>query len=206
MILTIARGGHYGNGSPAASMEHAETYLRSLLHFWASGSRGRRRGRVGDRFPAARRRHPPSPRRDRQSQGGLRPEEAEATAKICTRRLAAIEGTTSRGSPESGTGNRRVRAPSPPADSPLGAFFEAKNAARLTVTLETDRKCNIRCILRLRAASASMSAPGCGGISCRLTDRRETSALDLDHGLRLCSRSVRQRRHRWGWPGIARRR
>lgn len=33
VILTIARGGHYGNGSPAASMEHAETYLRSLLAF-----------------------------------------------------------------------------------------------------------------------------------------------------------------------------
>lgn len=33
VILTIARGGHYCNGSPAASMEHAETYLRSLLAF-----------------------------------------------------------------------------------------------------------------------------------------------------------------------------
>ncbi|WP_061933313.1 FMN-dependent NADH-azoreductase [Aureimonas sp. AU22] len=33
VILTIARGGHYGTGSPAASMEHAETYLRSLLAF-----------------------------------------------------------------------------------------------------------------------------------------------------------------------------
>lgn len=33
VILTIARGGFYGPDAPAASFEHAETYLRSLLAF-----------------------------------------------------------------------------------------------------------------------------------------------------------------------------
>lgn len=33
VIITIARGGFYGAETPAASFEHAETYLRSLLAF-----------------------------------------------------------------------------------------------------------------------------------------------------------------------------
>ena len=33
VILTIARGGFYGVGSPAASLEHAETYLRGVFAF-----------------------------------------------------------------------------------------------------------------------------------------------------------------------------
>jgi FMN-dependent NADH-azoreductase len=33
IILAIARGGFYGNGSPARTMEHAETYLRSAFSF-----------------------------------------------------------------------------------------------------------------------------------------------------------------------------
>lgn len=33
VVLTVARGGHYGPNSPAASMEHAETYLRSVFGF-----------------------------------------------------------------------------------------------------------------------------------------------------------------------------
>ena len=33
IILTVARGGFYGDGSPAQAMEHAETYLRSAFSF-----------------------------------------------------------------------------------------------------------------------------------------------------------------------------
>ena len=33
VILTIARGGFYGPGTPAASLEHAETYLRGVFAF-----------------------------------------------------------------------------------------------------------------------------------------------------------------------------
>ena len=33
VILTVARGGFYGEGSPAQAMEHAETYLRSAFSF-----------------------------------------------------------------------------------------------------------------------------------------------------------------------------
>jgi FMN-dependent NADH-azoreductase len=33
VILTIARGGLYGPGSPAASLEHAESYLRGVFAF-----------------------------------------------------------------------------------------------------------------------------------------------------------------------------
>ena len=33
VILTVARGGFYGDGSPAQAMEHAETYLRSAFSF-----------------------------------------------------------------------------------------------------------------------------------------------------------------------------
>ena len=33
VVLTIARGGLYGAGSPAAPLEHAETYLRGALAF-----------------------------------------------------------------------------------------------------------------------------------------------------------------------------
>jgi len=33
VILTVTRGGVYGPGSPAASFEHAETYLRAVLAF-----------------------------------------------------------------------------------------------------------------------------------------------------------------------------
>jgi FMN-dependent NADH-azoreductase len=33
VILTVARGGFYGPGSPAAAFEHAETYLRSVFGF-----------------------------------------------------------------------------------------------------------------------------------------------------------------------------
>jgi FMN-dependent NADH-azoreductase len=33
IILAIARGGFYGNGSPVRAMEHAETYLRSAFSF-----------------------------------------------------------------------------------------------------------------------------------------------------------------------------
>jgi FMN-dependent NADH-azoreductase len=33
VILAIARGGYYGAGSPAASFEHGETYLRNVFAF-----------------------------------------------------------------------------------------------------------------------------------------------------------------------------
>jgi FMN-dependent NADH-azoreductase len=33
VILAVARGGFYGDGSPARAMEHAETYLRSAFSF-----------------------------------------------------------------------------------------------------------------------------------------------------------------------------
>ena len=33
VVLAIARGGFYGEGSPAAGLEHAETYLRGILGF-----------------------------------------------------------------------------------------------------------------------------------------------------------------------------
>jgi len=33
VIVALARGGHYGDGSPAQAMEHAETYLRSVFAF-----------------------------------------------------------------------------------------------------------------------------------------------------------------------------
>ena len=33
IVLTIARGGYYGPGSPAAPLEHAETYLRGAFAF-----------------------------------------------------------------------------------------------------------------------------------------------------------------------------
>ena len=33
VFLTVARGGFYGDGSPARAMEHAETYLRSAFSF-----------------------------------------------------------------------------------------------------------------------------------------------------------------------------
>lgn len=33
VILTVARGGFYGPGSPQASLEHAETYLRTVFGF-----------------------------------------------------------------------------------------------------------------------------------------------------------------------------
>ncbi len=33
VILTLARGGFYGPGSPAASFEHGETYLRAVFTF-----------------------------------------------------------------------------------------------------------------------------------------------------------------------------
>jgi len=33
IIMTISRGGFYGPGSPTESMEHAETYLRSVFLF-----------------------------------------------------------------------------------------------------------------------------------------------------------------------------
>ena len=34
VILAIARGGYYGPGTPSASSEHAETYLRSVFAFF----------------------------------------------------------------------------------------------------------------------------------------------------------------------------
>lgn len=34
VILTIARGGFYGAGTPAAAFEHAETYLRTVFGFF----------------------------------------------------------------------------------------------------------------------------------------------------------------------------
>lgn len=33
MIIALARGGFYDAGSPAASLEHLETYLRGLFNF-----------------------------------------------------------------------------------------------------------------------------------------------------------------------------
>lgn len=33
VILALARGGHYSSGSPAAGMEHQESYLRAVLGF-----------------------------------------------------------------------------------------------------------------------------------------------------------------------------
>ena len=33
VILTVSRGGFYGPGSPAASFEHGETYLRGVFTF-----------------------------------------------------------------------------------------------------------------------------------------------------------------------------
>jgi FMN-dependent NADH-azoreductase len=33
VIVALARGGHYGSGSPAEPMEHAETYLRGVFGF-----------------------------------------------------------------------------------------------------------------------------------------------------------------------------
>jgi FMN-dependent NADH-azoreductase len=33
VILTVARGGFYGPGSPAAAFEHAETYMRTVFGF-----------------------------------------------------------------------------------------------------------------------------------------------------------------------------
>ena len=33
VVLAIARGGFYGPGTPAASFEHAETYLRNVFAF-----------------------------------------------------------------------------------------------------------------------------------------------------------------------------
>ncbi|HEY4028841.1 MAG TPA: NAD(P)H-dependent oxidoreductase [Caulobacteraceae bacterium] len=33
VIVALARGGNYGSGSPAAAMEHAETYLRGVFGF-----------------------------------------------------------------------------------------------------------------------------------------------------------------------------
>ena len=34
VIVVIARGGHYGAGTPSASFEHAESYLRSVFGFF----------------------------------------------------------------------------------------------------------------------------------------------------------------------------
>jgi FMN-dependent NADH-azoreductase len=34
VIVVIARGGHYGAGTPSASFEHAERYLRSVFGFF----------------------------------------------------------------------------------------------------------------------------------------------------------------------------
>lgn len=33
VVLAISRGGYYGPGSPMASFEHAETYLRNVFQF-----------------------------------------------------------------------------------------------------------------------------------------------------------------------------
>ena len=33
MIVALARGGFYDEGSPAASLEHLETYLRGVFNF-----------------------------------------------------------------------------------------------------------------------------------------------------------------------------
>lgn len=33
VFIALARGGYYGEGSPAAAIEHAETYLRAVLNF-----------------------------------------------------------------------------------------------------------------------------------------------------------------------------
>ena len=33
MIIALARGGFYGEGSPAAALEHLETYLRGVFNF-----------------------------------------------------------------------------------------------------------------------------------------------------------------------------
>jgi len=33
VIIALARGGFYGDGSPAASLEHVETYLRGVFNF-----------------------------------------------------------------------------------------------------------------------------------------------------------------------------
>ena len=33
MIVALARGGYYGSGSPAESMEYAERYLRTVFGF-----------------------------------------------------------------------------------------------------------------------------------------------------------------------------
>ena len=33
VVLALSRGGLYGGGSPGASTEHAETYLRTVLRF-----------------------------------------------------------------------------------------------------------------------------------------------------------------------------
>jgi FMN-dependent NADH-azoreductase len=34
VIVALARGGLYGEGAPAQSMEHAETYLKGIFGFW----------------------------------------------------------------------------------------------------------------------------------------------------------------------------
>jgi FMN-dependent NADH-azoreductase len=33
VIIALARGGFYGEGSPAAALEHLETYLRGIFNF-----------------------------------------------------------------------------------------------------------------------------------------------------------------------------
>jgi FMN-dependent NADH-azoreductase len=33
VIIALARGGFYNDGSPAAALEHLETYLRGIFHF-----------------------------------------------------------------------------------------------------------------------------------------------------------------------------
>ena len=33
VIIALARGGFYGEGSPAAALEHLETYLRGVFNF-----------------------------------------------------------------------------------------------------------------------------------------------------------------------------
>ena len=33
MIIALARGGYYSHGSPAAALEHLETYLRGVFNF-----------------------------------------------------------------------------------------------------------------------------------------------------------------------------
>ena len=45
VIVAISRGGYYGPGTPAASLEHLETYLRGVFAFMGITARIHRRRR-----------------------------------------------------------------------------------------------------------------------------------------------------------------